>query len=219
MQLFESVQSVHEFPHLPHAGVAVPGWHVLLLTQPVQHEPMRQLPTSPADRHAVDAVVGTWVHAPDEQPSIVQMLASSQFLDTVPLHVPPGSQLPASQQLSDGAQAALVFTGKLHAPPAPQTPARWHWSGAAPQFFGVPRQMPALSHLSVSVQGLPSLQLAFVVTANVQVVPVQTPAAWHWSGGAPHVFPPQVAVSWQSTLPSQLLSMPSLQSSTTPTAH
>lgn len=88
-----------------------------------------------------------------------------------------------------------MFTGKLHAPPAPQTPARWHWSGAAPQFLGVPAHTPLELQVSLRVQGLPSLHVAPFVTANVQEVPVQMPAARHWSGAAPQVFPPQVVVS------------------------
>jgi hypothetical protein len=37
-------QALQPFPPLPHAPVALPGWHVLPWVQPVQHAPARHFP-------------------------------------------------------------------------------------------------------------------------------------------------------------------------------
>jgi len=62
-------------------------------------------------------------------------------------------------------------------------PTAWHWSAATQTTGLAPVHVP-LSHVSVCVQALPSLQVVPFAAAGFEHVPVNglhVPTAWHWS--------------------------------------
>jgi hypothetical protein len=93
------------------------------------------------------------------------------------------------------------FAGFEHTPvPESHVPAVWHWSLAVQVTVLLPVQVPDW-HVSVCVQGLPSLHVApsdFAGFEHTPVVVLQLPAVWHWSL-AVHVteLPPVHVPAWQ----------------------
>jgi hypothetical protein len=81
----------------------------------------------------------------------------------------------------------FAFAGALmHVPVAwLQVPGSWHWSGAV-QATGLPAVHAPATHVSFSVQGLPSLHAVPSAFAgglmHCPVAGLQVPGLWHWSG-------------------------------------
>jgi hypothetical protein len=81
-----------------------------------------------------------------------------------------------------------------------QTPATWHWSDAAQATGFEPVHRP-VTHVSVWVHALPSLQLVPLVATGFEHVPVvglHVPTVWHWSDAVQVTgFDPTQAPAWQ----------------------
>jgi hypothetical protein len=125
-------------------------------------------------------------------------------------HMPvPGSQVPASWQVSCGMQttgvpaqtpawqesacvhrfpsshpAPFIFGGFEQTPlPGSQVPASWHWSCGGHTTGFAPVHVPAW-HVSACVHALPSLQALPSGLDGLEQTPVaglHVPASWHWS--------------------------------------
>jgi hypothetical protein len=164
-----------------------------------------------------------------------------------PVQTPPTQVSVSVQALPSLHGAPFVFAGFVHAPEAgSQVPATWHWSDAV-HVMRLPLMHVPPSHMSLNVQGLPSLhetpfagvctqpvaglQLSVVqgfpssheMAALRQTPPVHMPSAtWHMSVGeqvAPSAFwqLPVALQALQASHPLLLQQKPSVQKS--PATH